>query len=186
MHVVVVPYDPGWREQFRTVRDSLLAALEGVPIRSVEHVGSTSVPGLAAKPQIDVDVVVAAEHLPAARAALEAAGYTWLGELGINDRHAFRAPDHAPPRHVYVAVDGCLALRNHLAVRDLLRRDARLRDEYGQLKLQLAERDYADIDQYVIDKSPMIQRILAAAGIDDVERAAIDAMNRGTGARRTG
>ena len=186
MRVVVVPYDPGWPEQFRTVRDGLLAALEGVPVRSIEHVGSTSVPGLAGKPRIDVDVVVAGEHLLSTREALEAAGHTWLGELGVPDRHAFRAPDREPPRNVYVAVDGCLALRNHLAVRDLLRRDARLRDAYGRLKIELAERDYADVDQYVIDKSPMIQRILAAAGLDAAERAAIDAMNRGTGERRTG
>jgi GrpB-like predicted nucleotidyltransferase (UPF0157 family) len=173
-----VPYDPRWPALFRAVRDTLLIALDGVSVIAIEHVGSTSVPGLAAKPRIDVDVVVAAEHLPAVREALVAAGYAWLGELGVTDRHAFRAPDRTPPRNVYVAVDGCLAIRNHLAVRDLLRRDARLRDEYGRLKLELARGDYADADQYVVDKSPMIQRILAAAGIDTVDRAAIDAMNR--------
>jgi GrpB-like predicted nucleotidyltransferase (UPF0157 family) len=186
MHVEVVAYDPRWPEQFRAVRDALVDALDGVSVRSIEHVGSTSVPGLAAKPRIDVDVVVAAEHVPAARLALEAAGYTWLGEQGVTDRHALRAPDRAPPRNVYVAVDGCLALRNHLAVRDLLRRDARLRHEYGQLKLDLARRDYADIDGYVLDKSPMIQRLLAAAGLDAEERAAIDVMNGGTGAHPAG
>jgi GrpB-like predicted nucleotidyltransferase (UPF0157 family) len=186
MHVVVVPYDPRWPAQFRATRDSLASVLDGVPVRSIEHVGSTSVPGLAAKPRIDVDVVVRAEHLATARAALEAAGYAWLGEQGVTDRHAFRAPDRAPPRNVYVVVEGCLALRNHLAVRDLLRRDAGLRDEYGQLKLELARRDYEDIDQYVVDKSPAIQRILAAAGISDEDRSAIDAMNRGTGEHPTG
>ena len=173
-----MPYDPRWEEQFLAVRADLLGALEGVPVRSIEHVGSTSVPGLAAKPRLDIDIVVAADELPAARAALEAAGYAWLGEQGVPDRHAFRAPDRHPPRNVYVVVDGCLALRNHLSLRDLLRRDARLRDEYGRLKLQLAGRDYADIDQYVVEKSPVIQRILAAAGMDREELAAIDAMNR--------
>ena len=186
MHVVVVAYHPRWAEQFRAVREDLLAALEGVAVRSIEHVGSTSVPGLAAKPRLDIDVVVPADAVPLARSALEAAGYTWLGDLGIPDRHAVRAPDRAPPRNVYVVVDGCLALRNHVAVRDLLRRDARLRDEYGRLKLELAARDYDDIDQYVLDKSPVLQRILAAAGFDPEDRAAIDAMNRGTGERRTG
>jgi GrpB-like predicted nucleotidyltransferase (UPF0157 family) len=178
MHVVVVPYDPRWPAQFRAVRDELLRALERVPIRSIEHVGSTSVPGLAAKPRIDVDVVAAADALLAARQALEAVGYAWLGDLGVTDRHAFRAPDHSPPRNVYVVVEDSLALRNHLAVREVLRRDARLRDEYGQLKLDLAMHDYADIDQYVVDKSPMIQRILATAGMEAEELAAIDAMNR--------
>ena len=63
-------------------------------------------PGLAAKPRLDIDIVVAADHVRAARAALEAKGYAWLGEQGVPDRHAFRAPDRAPPRNVYVAVDG--------------------------------------------------------------------------------
>ncbi len=178
MRVVVLPYDPGWPEQFRGVRHDLLRALAGVPVVAVEHVGSTAVSGLAAKPRLDIDVVVAREHVTPARAALEAAGYNWLGEQGIPDRHAFRAPDRVPPRSVYLVVEGCLALRNHLALRDLLRRDARLRDEYGRLKLELAGRDYEDTDQYVVDKSPMIQRILTAAGLDAKERAAIDAMNR--------
>jgi GrpB-like predicted nucleotidyltransferase (UPF0157 family) len=178
VRVAVVPYDPTWPEQFAALREHLLAALEGVPVRSIEHVGSTSVPGIAAKPQLDVDIVVDADRVPAASSALEAVGYSPLGELGITDRHAFRAPDHSPSRNVYVVVDGCLALRNHLALRDLLRRDGRLRDEYGRLKLELAHRDYEDIDQYVVDKSPVIQRILAAAGIDRDELAEIDAMNR--------
>ena len=178
MRVEVVPYDPIWPEQFAAVRDQLLAALEGVPVRSIEHVGSTSVPGLAAKPRLDVHIVVDADRVPAATAALKAVGYSPLGELGVTDRHAFRAPDHSPPRNVYVVVDGCLAMRNHLALRDVLRRDGRLRDEYGRLKLELAQRDYGDIDQYVVDKSPVIQRILAAAGMDRDELAEIDAMNR--------
>jgi GrpB-like predicted nucleotidyltransferase (UPF0157 family) len=159
VRVEVVSYDPIWPEQFAAVRDQLLAELEGVPVRSIEHVGSTSVPGLAAKPRLDVDIVIDADRVPAATAALEAAGYSPLGELGVTDRHAFRAPDHSPPRNV-------------------LRRDGRLRDEYGRLKLELAQRDYGDIDQYVVDKSPVIQRILAAAGMDRDELAEIDAMNR--------
>ena len=186
MHVVVVPYDPRWPEQFLAVRDDLVSALVGVPVRSIEHVGSTAVPGLAAKPRLDIDVVILAEHLDAARRALEAAGYAWRGDLGITDRHAFRAPDREPARSVYVVIEGSLALRNHLAVRDLLRRDAQLRNEYGRLKLELATRHYSNADQYAVDKSPVIQRILAAAGFDDGERAAIDAVNRGTAERRTG
>jgi GrpB-like predicted nucleotidyltransferase (UPF0157 family) len=178
VRVVVVPYDPRWREQFLAVHAGLVAALEGVPVHSIEHVGSTAVEGLAAKPRIDVDVVVDRDHVEPASAALEAAGYAHLGDLGIPDRHAFRAPDADPPRNVYVVVDGCLALRNHLAVRDLLRRDAALRDEYSRHKLELASRDYADVDRYVLDKSPVVQRILAAAGFGADELAAIEAVNR--------
>ena len=178
MRIEVVPYDPTWAQQFEAVRADLLRMLVGVPIRSIEHVGSTSVPGLFAKPRLDIDVVVAAGDMPAARVALEAAGYGWRGDLGVPDRHSFRAPDEAPPRNVYVVVDGCLALRNHLAVRNVLRRDASLREEYGRFKLELASRDYDDGDQYAVDKSPVIQRILVAAGMDREELAAIDAVNQ--------
>ena len=178
MKVEVVAYDPRWPLQFATVRDDLLAALDGVEVIAIEHVGSTSVPGLAAKPRLDIDVVVAAETVGAASAALLAVGYAPLGDLGIPHRYAFTAPDDSPRRNVYVVVDGCLALRNHLAVRDLLRRDQGLRAEYARHKLELATRDYEDVDDYVVDKSPVLQRILEAAGIDPDERRSIDAMNR--------
>ena len=186
MHVEVVPYDPCWPEQFLAVRDDLAASLTGVPVRSIQHVGSTAVPGLAAKPRLDIDVVIASEDLDAARSALEAAGYTWRGELGIADRYAFRSPDREPVRSVYLVIDGSLALRNHLAVRDLLRRDAKLRDEYGRFKLELAKDDYSNADDYAVDKSPLIHRILAAAGFAQSELDAIDAVNRGTDERPTG
>ena len=121
---------------------------------------------------------MAADRVEAASAALQAAGYAPLGDLGIPHRYAFTAPDDVPRRNVYVVVDGSLALRNHLAVRDLLRRNHALRDEYARHKLELAARDYDDIEDYVVDKSPVLQRILEAAGIDPDERRAIDAVNR--------
>ena len=89
-------------------------------------------PGLPAKPIIDIDIVVGSEALPRALAALESAGYVYQGELGIDDRHAFKARDDQPRRNVYVCLDGCLALRNHLAVRETLRSNTDLRDEYAE------------------------------------------------------
>jgi GrpB-like predicted nucleotidyltransferase (UPF0157 family) len=130
---------------------------------------------------IDVDIVVRREALGAAIEAMEAGGYTHLGEMGIPDRHAFRPPA-APRRNVYVTVDGCLSLRNHLAVRHVLRADPDLRREYGELKKQLAQRFTKEqIDQYVEGKSVVIQRVLAAAGIEDEELTAIDEANRAIG-----
>ena len=79
---------------------------------------------------------------------------------------------------MYVTVDGCLSLRNHLAVRAVLRDDPVRRDEYGRLKLALAERDYVDVDGYVADKSELLQALLAEGGLDSAERAAIDRINR--------
>jgi GrpB-like predicted nucleotidyltransferase (UPF0157 family) len=179
MPIRVVPYDPSWPEQFTGIRASLARALQGVPVLAIEHVGSTSVPGLAAKPVIDVDVVVIREHLMPAIDALVAAGYRHEGEMGIRDRHAMRAPDTAPPRNVYVAVEGSLALRNHLAVRDVLRSDAVLRDEYGRLKLDLARVHAEDMDGYVAAKTDLLGSILAIGGLTQDERAEIAAANRG-------
>ena len=173
----VVAYDPAWPEQFRRVRFDLEAALADVPIIAIEHVGSTSVPGLAAKPILDIDVVVARAHLPATIASLEAAGYRHLGDLGITDRHAMEAPDRSPRRNVYVVVDGSLALRNHLALRDALRGDARLRDAYASVKIALAERT-RDIGTYIAGKSDVIGRVLAGAGFSAADLAEIAAANR--------
>ena len=93
MPIRVVPYDPSWPDQFAAIRVALADALRAVPFLAIEHVGSTSVPGLAAKPVIDVDVVVLREHLTPAIEALVAAGYQHEGDLGIRDRHAMRAAD---------------------------------------------------------------------------------------------
>ncbi|MBK9178400.1 MAG: GrpB family protein [Acidimicrobiales bacterium] len=164
VRVVVVPWSARWSIEFEAVRRELSEACSSIPVRSVEHVGSTSVPGLASKPILDVAVVVASDDVHAAIAALERVGYRHLGERGIPDRHAFSAPAHGPARHVYVTVDGSLALRNQLAVRDVLRRDPNLRRRYGELKLALASRDTDDMDAYVAAKSPVLQEVLRASG----------------------
>ena len=83
-------------------------ALGGVVIVAIERVGSTSVPALAAKPVIDVDIVVAHEHVTDAIAAMELAGFRTLGELGIPDRWALDAPTGLPRTNTYVVVDGSL------------------------------------------------------------------------------
>ena len=98
MPVDVVPYSDQWPLSFDRVAQVLGTALADVPSATVEHVGSTSVPGLAAKPVIDVDVIVDARDVPAAVAALEVVGYTHRGDLGVTGREAFTAPDDDPRR----------------------------------------------------------------------------------------
>lgn len=176
MAIEVLPWDARWPEWFATLEARFRAALQGVPVRAIEHVGSTAVPGLAAKPVIDVDIVVDAAQVPAASAALEGIGYLPRGQLGIPDRWAFAAPDGDIAHHTYVTVAGCLALRNHLAVRDVLRADPALRDEYAATKLRLAA-TVADMDAYIAGKSPILQRILARGGIDEADRRRIDGIN---------
>ncbi|MDX5399484.1 MAG: GrpB family protein, partial [Actinomycetes bacterium] len=131
MAIEVVPHRPEWAAQFAKVRADLRAALHATPYRSIEHVGSTSVPGLAAKPILDIDVIAEPEDVPAVLHALEVAGYRHCGDLGVAGREALDAPDDSPPRHVYVCAAGTLHVRNHLAVREILRARPDLRDEYG-------------------------------------------------------
>jgi len=177
VRVEVVTYDPAWPDQFDRVARALAGALAEVDVRAIEHVGSTSVPGLAAKPVLDIDVVVPRQSLLAAIAALERDGYRHRGDLGIPDRHALAAPDEHPRRNVYVCVEDSLALRNHLTVRDTLRRDAALRREYGELKLQLATKDWPDVDAYVRRKSVVLQRVLRAGGLGEGERRQVELVN---------
>jgi GrpB-like predicted nucleotidyltransferase (UPF0157 family) len=177
MRVTVAPYDPQWQTDFERVSRELSIALSGVDVLTIEHVGSTSVPGLPAKPIIDIDIVVCPEALRRALAALEAAGYAYQGELGIDDRHALKAPDDQPHRNVYVCLDGCLALRNHLAVRETLRSNTDLRDEYARVKRTLAEEELESIDDYVAGKNTVVQQILQAAGMSAEDRDSVASAN---------
>jgi GrpB-like predicted nucleotidyltransferase (UPF0157 family) len=172
--IAVVEYDPAWPERFEILRAQYAGAMSaaGVPVVAIEHVGSTSVPGLAAKPIIDCDIVVREAVVSAASGVLISLGFTPLGELGIPQRWAFKEPARLSGTNTYVIVEGCLSLRNHLALRDVLRADAGLRDEYAAVKRQVAARA-ANIDEYGQAKGATVQKILAAAGLTDAERASI-------------
>jgi GrpB-like predicted nucleotidyltransferase (UPF0157 family) len=174
--IPVSEYDPAWPQRFEQLRQEYAEAMTaaGVPVVAIEHVGSTSVPGLAAKPVIDCDVVVAVQDVPAAARTLTGLGFTPLGELGIPLRWAFKEPERLAGTNTYVVAEGSLSLRNHLAVRDILRADAALREQYAATKRQVGAAA-ANIDDYGRGKNAMIQKILAAAGLTDGERAAIDA-----------
>jgi GrpB-like predicted nucleotidyltransferase (UPF0157 family) len=117
--------------RFEQVRQqyAVAAAAAGVPVVSIEHVGSTAVPGLAAKPVVDCDIVVAGQDVAAASQVLVGLGFTPLGELGIPLRWAFKEPERLAPTNTYVVAQDSLSLRNHLAVRDILRADPRLREQ---------------------------------------------------------
>ena len=172
--ITVVDYDPAWPGRFESLRAEYTAAMAaaGVPVVAIEHVGSTSVPGLAAKPIIDCDIVVREADVAAASGVLTLLGFTPQGELGVPQRWAFRAPARLGRTNTYVIVDGCLSLRNHLAVRDVLRADEALRDEYAAVKKQAGAR-LDDIDEYVLAKNRIVQKILAVAGLTDAELASI-------------
>jgi GrpB-like predicted nucleotidyltransferase (UPF0157 family) len=175
--IVVVDYDPQWPVAFATIRIILDKALACVPVIGIEHVGSTSVPGLAAKPIIDIDVIVDRTHVDDAATALVAIGYAPLGDMGVPDRFAFKAPPNAIRQNTYVIVDGCLSSRNHLGLREVLRGDPELRDEYSSIKRRLAAAT-DDIDVYVDGKSEVVRRVLARAGLVVAELVEIETGNR--------
>ncbi len=147
---------------FARLRSWIEPALEGIASR-IEHVGSTAVPGLAAKPIIDLDVVVpSVTDVPVAIERLASLGYVHEGDLGIAGREAFRAPAALPKHHLYVCVQGSPALANHLAVRDALRADPALAQEYGRLKRRLARAVGSDRARYVDGKTVFLRAILKA------------------------
>lgn len=177
MAVEVVPYSPAWPLLFEQVAQQLRAAVGAVAWARIEHVGSTSVPGLAAKPVLDIDVIVSADDFVGAIDALVSAGYEHLGDLGVSGREAFQAPDDHPRRHVYVCLEGTLHVRNHLAVRDVLRTNDQLRAEYAAVKLSLAADPSMDMGTYVARKSAVLQRVLAASDLTEAERFLILQLN---------
>jgi GrpB-like predicted nucleotidyltransferase (UPF0157 family) len=179
--VVVTDYNPAWPIWFNQLRDRIWPAIKGAAL-SIEHVGSTSVPGLAAKPVIDLDVVIrASEDLPAIVQQLAALGYQHQGDLGIEGREAFRAPSNAPiPHHLYVCVANSLPLRNHILLRDHLRSHPEDMAAYAMLKKNLANQHPNDIDRYVEGKSAFILEILRLGGLNASQLAAIRAANRST------
>ena len=182
MTIQVVDYDPAWVELFDDLRARYERILRDVEIVAIEHVGSTSVPGLAAKPIIDVDIIVEPAHRQDALAAMQAAGFESRGTLGIDDRWAFTTPAGYPVTNTYVVIEGSIALRNHLGVRDLLRQDEALRAEYGALKRAIADR-VDNIDDYVEQKSAFLTDLLSRTGLSADELAQIEAANRATKSR---
>ena len=142
----------------------------------MEHVGSTSVVGLAAKPIIDMDIIVHAPQQAEVIAILAEHGYTHRGDLGIEGRQAF-AHKHEVAHNLYVCLAGCAALNNHLILRDHLRAHPKDRDAYGALKKQLATEHADDIDAYVEGKTGFILSILSQYEVNAQTLRAIEEAN---------
>ena len=136
MRVTVEEYNPLWADKFQDIKKQLENALQGVPYISIEHVGSTSVPGLAAKPIIDIDIIIKETQPDLVKQALiDRGGYVFEGDMGVPLRYAFRKRADSPIRNLYVCIEGCQSLQNHLSVRDLCRSDPQVRDAYGRRSL---------------------------------------------------
>lgn len=170
MPIQVVAYDPHWPGVFAQIAAPIAQLLQAYAA-TIEHVGSTAVPGLAAKPVIDMDIVVQHEaDIPAIITALVALGYQHRGDLGIAGREAFATPKHLPRHHLYLGHHTAPSIRNHLLVRDYLRQYPDAVAAYAQLKQHLARTCDDDIDAYVAGKSQFLAEILRTQGMvaDDV------------------
>lgn len=160
--VTVVEYDPAWPAAFQAIARRAADAV-GARVMAVEHVGSTSVPGLAAKPVIDLAVVVREEDVPHAVERLSTLGYAHRGEQGVPGRHAFRSPPNEAKHHLYLCVPQSTGLRDHLLFRDHLRAHPETARAYAGLKRRLAMEHRDDRDAYQLAKSAFVQAVTRRA-----------------------
>jgi GrpB-like predicted nucleotidyltransferase (UPF0157 family) len=159
--IVIEEPDPAWPALFERLAAPLRTAVADLG-GGVEHVGSTAVPGLAAKPVVDIDVVVRTpQDVPGAVERLGRLGYVYQGDKGIPGREAFLWPPGAPVHHLYVVVAGSPPHRAHVQFRDLLRERSDVADAYAELKRSLAQRHGVDRLGYTEAKTAFIERALA-------------------------
>jgi GrpB-like predicted nucleotidyltransferase (UPF0157 family) len=162
--IKIVDYDPDWPKKFETHAKRISDGLGGTALL-IEHIGSTSVPGLAAKPIIDILIVVPnsadeSAYLP----QLEAAGYVLrVREPEWNEHRMFRTP--AQDVHVHIYSDGCPEIERVLTFRDRLRRNRDDRRRYEQMKRELAAKEWSDMNEYAGAKTEVIEDIISAAKI---------------------
>jgi GrpB-like predicted nucleotidyltransferase (UPF0157 family) len=160
--IQILDYDPRWADTFQEHAARILAAL-GETALTVEHIGSTSVPELAAKPIVDILVVVNDSSIePAYLPRLEGAGYVLrVREPDFHEHRMFRTP--ARDVHVHIFSLGSPEIERYLVFRDRLRsnRDDRLR--YEKTKRKLAAQSWPDMNAYADDKTEVVESILAAA-----------------------
>ena len=166
-HVVVLPYDEQWRQDFLRIKAELTNTLGQLTI-GIEHVGSTSVQGLSAKPIIDIDVIIKDYTvLENVVSALREIGYQHEGNLGIVGREAFKydGKEHLQKHHLYVCPEDSPELKRHIVFRDYLRTHPDAVREYSHIKEEAVKQFPDDIERYIGYKSPFIEKIYAEIGI---------------------
>ena len=166
--VVVVPYDEAWKNAFEEIKNEIEAEI-GDLILGIEHIGSTSVEGLSAKPCIDIDVIIKDYSVfDEVVKRLGAIGYIHEGDLGIRDREAFKYTDkpHLMTHHLYVCPQYSEELHRHITFRDFLRSNPEAVKECSSVKEKAAELYPDDIDKYIEYKAPCIAELYEECGLD--------------------
>ena len=159
--VMVVPYCAAWEQDFSAIAAELRNAVGDLALR-IEHVGSTAVPALSAKPIIDIDMVIPEDSaFETVASRLEAIGYRHEGDLGIPGREAFdySGKEHLQKHHLYVCPEDSAELRRHIAFRDYLRSHPEAVKEYSRVKEEGARLYPDDIEGYIAHKAPFIERV---------------------------
>ena len=167
--VTVLPYDSAWKSAFEAIKKEI-EGVAGDLILGVEHVGSTSVEGMSAKPCIDLDVVIRdASVLVAVIARLAAIGYIHEGDLGIPGREAFKYTDkpHLQTHHLYVCPRDSRELHRHITFREFLKSHPEAVRQYSRVKETAAQLFPDDIDRYIAYKSPCIEELYAQCGLQE-------------------
>jgi len=163
--VVIVDYDPHWPDLFQREAEKIQAAL-GPRAMQIEHIGSTAVPGLAAKPVIDILLVVADSACEEQyAAALESIGYTLrIREPDWHEHRMFVAAQQ-PDRNLHVFSAGSAEIARLLLFRDWLRSNRADRELYQRTKLELAQKDWKYVQNYADAKTAVVEEILGRASL---------------------
>lgn len=166
-NIVVLPYDAKWKIHYEEIKEELEKVLYKLIVR-IEHVGSTSVEGLSAKPIIDIDIVIKDYSIvDSVKEKLEEIGYIHEGNLGIKDREAFKydSKPHLLTHHIYVCPEYSNELKRHITFRDYLRKDKISREAYSQVKIKAAILFPTQIEKYGEYKTPIIEQIYKKCGL---------------------
>lgn len=189
MKDLVETYNPDWKRWFDDIRNILTSALNEYSSQiRIEHIGSTSISGMIAKPILDIDIIIDDKSLvDRISIHLQNLGYIDRGEQGIPGRFAFRQSTEYVPKspqktrwinhHLYVCYRDSLALKNHLLFRDALINNNDLVLRYSQMKLNLVNERGMTREKYTIRKTEFILDVLAKLGLSSSEIKEINNAN---------
>ncbi len=157
--VEVTTYNPEWTSCFEKEANQI-RAIYGPLLVAIHHIGSTSVPGLTAKPVIDLlPVVTDIQQVDTYNPQMAHLGYECKGENGLTGRRYFQKGGDNRTHHVHIFQEGNPEIDRHLAFRNYLRAHPKIAAQYGQLKERLAEQFPFDMDSYIDGKSEWVQTI---------------------------
>ena len=165
-NVVVEKWNPKWKDEFERIADSLGEDVIYNSIK-IEHVGSTSVEGLSAKPIIDLDIVIENDKFEIIKRLLKDKGYEHEGNLGIEGREAFSysGKEELMTHHLYVCPQDSKEFFRHIIFRNFLKNNPDLAAEYSNVKEQAAVLYPDDIDKYMEFKAEIIEKIYKKCGL---------------------